>query len=235
MNNEVLIALVSGFGAAAITSFFGMLINNKNIVSQNIIQERAKWRNDIRELSTNISFCIINEKYKKLYLLKNQLQLKLNPNDIEDMKIVKLIETIILEKGANNENVDTEFTERISQLLKHDWDRAKLENTLISKFFNKPIRTNISLEKHIEIKNNVKYILPWIILILISAGVIFVFSAAIFEPFQKIVNYMTNNNTYSPIIIFKTLFFAVLFGIIWLGFYIVFKISEKKIIEYYQK
>ena len=48
----------------------------------------------------------------------------LNPNDTEDREIIGCIK--LPDEGQEIECAD-EFSERIALLLKHDWERAKLE------------------------------------------------------------------------------------------------------------
>ena len=60
----------------------------------------------------------------KLGVLRARLTLHLNPHDPEDQGILNVI-------VSNPTNGGEEFTQRVALLLKHDWERAKYEASLL--------------------------------------------------------------------------------------------------------
>ena len=228
MENGYLIAIISGLAGAIITSIFSLSINNKNIVSQNIIKERAKWRSDIRKISKNISECIVRGDFLKLRLFRDQIQLKLNPIDEEDIKIIRLLDDYIMNHHYFNDSIDKRFTLQISLLLKHDWERAKLESTLFKKTYMPLKRGKICSNGKIEFKFNKHKILSHIISFVLSFSITIISTVVFLEKFialfiglkiiSTIAYWLTIIITYLGIVIFT----------IWLIFFIVFRIFNKK-------
>ena len=117
----ILIAVPS----AAFTAFAMWLIAQRRIEVENVTQERAKWRGQVRELNLQVHDAILRNQDNKKQLkgLRSQLTVLLNPTDAKDRKILDSIT-----EGSNGpEERAEEFAKRISLLLKHDWERAKLE------------------------------------------------------------------------------------------------------------
>jgi hypothetical protein len=117
LSSAVIAAVISGLAA---------WINKKNEhFSERVISERQKWREEIRKLSIKIYKIIKSQKNgsqltkdnEKLDILRHELALRLNPVDEEDNKILKFIE----ERDAR------QFEIAMQSLLKHDWERSKIE------------------------------------------------------------------------------------------------------------
>lgn len=73
--------------------------------------------------------------------MKTEIRLRINPKDEEDQKIVKCMKNII-EGDENTQEKDKEkLEELVSNLLKHDWERAKREASSW-KLFKKKIERN---------------------------------------------------------------------------------------------
>ena len=144
MTSDVIVAFITGSIAAFITSMCTLLGNNKKYISDNIIQERAKWREDIRDLSKKISNCILDNKRDKIVEFQNELMLKLNPLDKNDQEIIDVINKYKNDINISNSRIADEFNSKMSLLLKHDWDRAKNENSIFTKYFIKIVRVPYS-------------------------------------------------------------------------------------------
>jgi hypothetical protein len=98
--------------------------NARNIKIENITKERAKWRDDVRQKSLEVHKAAVSLNVVWLNELHLQFGLILNPEDVNDRAI---LDTIRCLKISQNEAVLTEFADRVSLLLKHDWERAKWE------------------------------------------------------------------------------------------------------------
>ncbi|MFA9950655.1 hypothetical protein [Dentiradicibacter hellwigii] len=151
---NLIISLISGVIGGAITAYIG----NRKIQIKNITQERAKWRDKIRELSIEVYKAAIEGKYQEIDKLQIEFAVRLNPYDDEDIGI---LETIYKLKDKQNQEESLskkleEFSDRVALLLKHDWERAKYEaepwyshlSLLKNKIFEHPPgRTFYSYEK----------------------------------------------------------------------------------------
>jgi hypothetical protein len=94
---------------------------------ENITKERQKWREKVRELAFGIHKAATSSTWKDVEELRLQFSLLLNPLDVEDRKIVAIIGDL-----AHAPHLDatlSEFQDRVSLLLKHDWERVKLETS----------------------------------------------------------------------------------------------------------
>ncbi|MFB0811224.1 hypothetical protein ACEU6F_08460 [Aeromonas salmonicida] len=122
---DIATILSSGVIAGIVAGFVTLRTSERNISIENITKQRQVWRNTIRALAINISSAYLrNERYKiKSYYI--ELQLLLNPNDDDDREILDTVWA--MQEKKQMENLDIEFSEKIALLLKHDWERAKLE------------------------------------------------------------------------------------------------------------
>ncbi|MDE0031523.1 MAG: hypothetical protein OXU75_00055 [Deltaproteobacteria bacterium] len=92
-------------------------VAERNIATKYVTEERAKWREEIRELAEKIHDAILRGDFPRLRRLRRQLEMRLNPTDDEDKAILASV------KDHNRD----EFFKGISRMLKHDWERAKVE------------------------------------------------------------------------------------------------------------
>ncbi|MFM5049131.1 hypothetical protein ACEUBW_06700 [Aeromonas veronii] len=122
---DIATILSSGVIAGVVAGFVTLRTSERNISIENITKQRQVWRNTIRALAINISSAYLrNERYKiKSYYI--ELQFLLNPNDDDDREILDTVWE--MQEKKQMENLEIEFSEKISLLLKHDWERAKLE------------------------------------------------------------------------------------------------------------
>ncbi|WP_354688968.1 hypothetical protein MRK42_06960 [Aeromonas sp. 19NY04SH05-1] len=122
---DITTILSSGVIAGAVAGFVTLRTSERKISIENITQQRQIWRDKIRQLAIDIcSAYSRNERYKiKSYYI--ELQLLLNPDDGDDREILDTVWR--MKEREVIEGLDIEFSEKISLLLKHDWERAKLE------------------------------------------------------------------------------------------------------------
>ncbi len=114
--------------AGAISAITLILTNNSKQKNKNITEERKQWRDNMRKFAPE--FCqIISQKFmskndkKRLVWLRSWFEINLNPYDELDEDILSTINNIDNDKASINI-----FNKQIARLLKHDWDRVKLEN-----------------------------------------------------------------------------------------------------------
>jgi hypothetical protein len=111
--------------AAAVSAVASVINSERRIAADNIIQERKAWRGAIRDLTSEINQALGAEPKQtcsiaNVKLLGAKFSLLLNPHDEQDKKILDLISQGSVEQLR-------ELNQRIALLLKHDWERAKLE------------------------------------------------------------------------------------------------------------
>lgn len=117
----VALVTLSGVGFTAVVTWS---ISQRRISADHITAERAKWREKIRAQALLVHDAILRGDATALSRLRSEFRALLSPFDPEDMKILdtmKVVDPKVREKRAQR------FARQISLLLKHDWDRAKLE------------------------------------------------------------------------------------------------------------
>lgn len=135
LDKELVIAVASSSVVAGIVAgLVSLRTNSRNIKVANVTKERAKWRDKVRDRALEIHMAV--SEGKDLANLHSQMALILNPLDREDRAILRVIETLPAQDSCGA--MLKEFTERISLLLKHDWERAKWESSSI--FNRSPLR-----------------------------------------------------------------------------------------------
>jgi hypothetical protein len=123
--------LTSAVVAAIVSGLVVLLTAERRIAAENVIQERMKWRDKVRELAAAVRQAAVEQNADKLAELRAQFSLRLNPHDQKDQEILSLI-------TADNAGRVEELTQRVSLLLKHDWERAKYEASLYRRLLEKP-------------------------------------------------------------------------------------------------
>ena len=121
MEMKLALTFIAGLVAAYITFWNA----ERKIAIDNITKERAKWRDKIRKNALEIHKGIISADKVKLSELKNEFRLLLNPVDDKDINILSLI---CIKENEDKEQQADDFSLSVSHLLKHDWERAKLES-----------------------------------------------------------------------------------------------------------
>jgi hypothetical protein len=121
---SALVAGVAGLVGALIGAAVSLRTSTRNIKIDNVTKERAKWRDRVRKKSLIVHQQAVKGDATALDELHLQFTLILNPFHSEDRAILALIRQL---KTTADESHLTEFADRISLLLKHDWERAKWE------------------------------------------------------------------------------------------------------------
>jgi len=140
--------LTSTVIAAIVAAAVAVWTAQRRISIENITQDRRAWREKIRGNALSVHDTLINRDEKLLNRHRAEFAALLNPNDIDDTEIIHCI--TLPDEGKEIECAN-EFSERIALLLKHDWERAKLEagpffmrikgvRQLISKLIHEPDR-----------------------------------------------------------------------------------------------
>lgn len=136
---EISLVLSSSVLAGLVAGLVALRSGERKIQIENVTQERAKWRSKIRELSLAVHQATTSRNSARLGELVMEFSLLLNPIDGEDKVIPDLIYN--LANSQDPSELLLEFRERITLLLKHDWERAKHES--FSWFLrNKPKKLN---------------------------------------------------------------------------------------------
>ena len=145
------IVLTSSVIAGIVSAFVATWTNQRKISIENITKERKDWRNKVREKSLAVHNALIARNDEELKKLKIEFTLILNPIESQENDDTKIIECISLPTEGNEIELSSEFSKRVAYLLKHDWDRSKLEagslfcrlkyaNKLCSYIFKEPTR-----------------------------------------------------------------------------------------------
>ncbi|MDD3621520.1 MAG: hypothetical protein PHQ81_03860 [Methanofollis sp.] len=149
MDTSIMLNVLSSTVVAAlISAFVSILTHNKSNKLKYITEERQKWRRELRAAAIALRRIGNNERerdeekgrdkkkekerddaneirFKTVAEAKTFFQVRLNPYDKEDMKLLRLIRE---EKDGRISADDLdELSKAISWLLKHDWERVKLE------------------------------------------------------------------------------------------------------------
>lgn len=130
---EVLsIILSSSLLTAFITAYITKYNNDKNIKVKTILKQRKRWRDKIRYFTRLVNHNYYENNFSYILPLICEFEIRLNPKDKEDNKILKNL-YLLSKLKSNEEDIINEFNKRISLLLKHDWERVKSEVNLKSK------------------------------------------------------------------------------------------------------
>jgi len=138
--------LGSGVVAGLVAGLVTLRTTERKIAIENITQQRKLWRDKVREKSLEISKAYKGKDGSKLEELYGEFQLILNPEDNDDKSILDTLWE--MQQTSENNDLIVEFTEKLALLLKHDWERAKLEAKPMWHFWGKPKRI-----PYIEFKN----------------------------------------------------------------------------------
>ena len=109
----------------------------RKISIENITQQRQLWRETIREKASEVAKAYKgNDSSSRIEELYVEFQLLLNPRDPDDIEILDTIWE--MKKKEKNPKLLIELSEKLSLLLKYDWDRAKYEAKPLSFLCGKP-------------------------------------------------------------------------------------------------
>ena len=153
LTSTVVAAIVALIGTI-ITASITKHNSDRNNELKYITEERSKWRKYLRD---EIPKLLSEKYEDEWVYIVNKLELNLNPYDIDDINLlilaraitnkstsIKIIRSESLEdieyedkenqtikdkylEDIENEDIEYQFMERVSRLLKSDWERSKLE------------------------------------------------------------------------------------------------------------
>ncbi|MFQ6333689.1 hypothetical protein [Methylophilus sp. 3sh_L] len=224
--------------AALVAALVSLRTNERKILIENVTQERAKWRNAMRDLSDSLIKATRTKDFQSAGLCCAQLALNVSPFDAEDRALIQAAELL-----ATVEDKDAqvkEFTERMALLLKHDWERAKREARPWFFRGEEPRRAPYSEFKCVDASSlsaskpqTRSLALCWYFVALsFSAGIIFFLAVCLTEPFQDLVKVFNDPHTDKPIGAWlQFVFWSVICGSMWSAAYLWFKGSEKRFLE----
>ncbi|MGI9950698.1 hypothetical protein [Vibrio hyugaensis] len=109
---------------ALITQFFLKWKSDRQISIENITQERKEWRVRLRELLVELVDAVDKKDRVVARKIEAELIVRLNPEDPNDLKVLELFPQIY---ESWSEDTLRELSDRVSYLLKHDWERVKGE------------------------------------------------------------------------------------------------------------
>ncbi len=123
-DTKVVLSLITLLGVV-VTAFVTWLIAQRRLMGEHVTAERTKWRDRIREKASNVHDAIMSGNADDALRLRSEFRALLNPFDPDDREILCRIDA----EGCNDcrKHRALEFGRSISLLLKHDWERAKLE------------------------------------------------------------------------------------------------------------
>lgn len=122
-----LVAGALGGIVAAIITLVGVLTTSRwRIAEENIIKQRAEWRDAVRSI---IAQAVRNEDPVEARKLWAELALRMNPTEDhtkDDRELVRLVRSLE-SAGERNDAVRGRIVDLAAHILKHDWTRAKWE------------------------------------------------------------------------------------------------------------
>ena len=131
-------------GGSVIGYAINWSISNRRIHIENVTQERAKWREKIRDRALKVHDAIMSKNEQALFKLKCEFKTLLNPDDTEDQRIIACFDVEESMSNAQLQERAQNFASLVAALLKHDWDRAKAESAglwkRVSRFLQRAYR-----------------------------------------------------------------------------------------------
>lgn len=116
--------LTSTVLAAIVAAIVAAWTAQRKISIENITQDRRAWREKVRGKALDVHDSLASRNQESLDRLRAEFRAILNPTDDDDKAIISCIS--LPEEGKEIGRAE-EFAERIALLLKHDWERVKLE------------------------------------------------------------------------------------------------------------
>lgn len=126
MTGAAIAGAVGGIVAAALTLIGVVLSARWRIAEENIIKERAKWREAVRKIVVEAAIVSTPERATELWA---SLALRMNPNndpDKDDRELVDLVGSLA-DEANRTPIVRARIVSLAAHILKHDWERAKWE------------------------------------------------------------------------------------------------------------
>lgn len=123
--------------SVATTALLTWYLAQRRIAIENVTQERAKWRANIRRTALDAHDAMVAGQPIKVERVRNELSTWLNPYEEEDWK---LLACVGVGGPRGRADIGDEFALRVALLLKHDWERAKWEASSLGWLRPKPKR-----------------------------------------------------------------------------------------------
>lgn len=123
------------FGAV-LGSVATIFVAQRQLRSQNVIAERTKWRHKIREIARDIGD---NPIRNTAWI---DLAVNTNPYDSKDAALVDEVEKLVGRHASSDEC--KKIVKSIAIILKHDWERAKIESSWWSSSASKRAKRKLS-------------------------------------------------------------------------------------------
>jgi hypothetical protein len=139
------IVLASALLSAIVSALMAKIISDRVIYSDNVIKERAKWRERVREIISEYPGSCADKKKS----LERELITRINPYQSEDIQLIEAL------RNSNDSNY-FEVSIRAALLLKHDWERSKDEISIRPDKRWKPIR-RVTYNEFMAAYNQHKY------------------------------------------------------------------------------
>jgi hypothetical protein len=141
----------------SLSAFVALRTNDRQIQIENITKERAKWRDKIRKMSIQAHQAWASGNTEKIKEIRLNFTLNLNPFHGEDAAILESIDKL---SGKKDDLEIEEFSDRVSLLLKHDWERAKFEAKSWNARFFCCQPTRVSYSEFLQLKRQ-GFPRPW--------------------------------------------------------------------------
>jgi hypothetical protein len=149
--------LGSGVVAGLVAGLVTLRTTERKIAIENITQQRQLWRDKIRKKAIEAIEAYKQNEEARLYELYVEFQLILNPEDNDDKSILDTLWK--MKNGSKESDPSIELSEKLSLLLKHDWERAKREAKPMWFHWRQPERTsyiNFMNKQKCELTNKVR-------------------------------------------------------------------------------
>jgi len=226
--------------AGLVAALVSLRSSERKIHVENVTQERAKWRNAMRELANAIITAATSDKAVETKRQSAQLALNVNPFDTEDIGLVEAAKKFSTSTDLNS-HIE-EFTDRMTLLLKHDWERAKREAQPWFFRGSEPRRVpfcEYKATKGAQVATNINSprkaswrLCAYFATLAFSAGILFFLAVGLTAPFHDLVKLFNDSSKEKPASHWAWfVFMSVLCGSIWSAAYLWFKGSEKKFLD----
>ncbi|WP_288739727.1 hypothetical protein [uncultured Rheinheimera sp.] len=229
--------LSSSVIAGSVSAIVSFYVSERRVYIENVTQERAKWRSSIRTLAESIVKSAHSDDFHMVDILSSQLMLNLDPFDSEDILLIHCVDQLATSEDKRVQI--KEFRERVALLLKHDWERSKAEARLWPLSKVKPRVSHNNYKNECMSKESVDKsekrslkLFIYFLGLMFSAGVLFVLTVGLSEPFQALVKIFNDSNIdHTMKGWMEFIFVSVFCGIMWSAVYLCFKGSEKRFLE----
>ncbi|WP_157381689.1 hypothetical protein [Burkholderia ubonensis] len=232
------VVLTSTVIASVLSVFSTMHVTGRNALTDNVIKHRANWRDMLRTIARELTEAVGTGNVRAIRVLRNQLALNLNPVDQEDQALVDVVRALERCSSTERYRMMEEVEQRIALLLKHDWERAKWEAKLFHFARRMPKRMRYSIEvtqaseaKSVHLVSTFATIGAWCKMVG-AAAVLFFLAAGLLKPFTDLVIAFNDvNQSHDRMAWIGFALASTAAGFIWSIFHLIFKVSEKRLVD----